>query len=247
MVLDTLYYSCSMTVAILLIQTPDEKKGYPNQHLWLFYLNQTDGIYRVFAFVPDSWTRGNSRRYMSTASSAATSNPSVSNVKSISKKERERERKEEFFFFSLLQILKRTDNSKRQIRPIQQRRLLLPADHVVAHVEQLETAGRSAHKRHGPECQPGELGRARRGSLRSQPGDEICRQRELDEALDVQEDFEPRPGRRSRGGEERVAGGGDVEAAQGDEEVEGRRGGLVEGFGVEGDEVESCKSWGKIV
>lgn len=134
----------------------------------------------------------------------------------------------------------RTDNSKRQIRPVQQRRLLLRAHHVVAHVEQLKTARRSAHKRHRPKRQPGQLGRSRRGSSRSQLGDEICRQRELDEALDVEEDFEPRlVGRRV--GEERVAGGGDVEAAEREEEVEGGGGGLVERFGVEGDEVESCE------
>lgn len=48
-------------------------------------------------------------------------------------------------------------------------------------------------------------------------------------------------------GEERVAGGRDVEVAEGEEEVEGGGGGLVEGFGVEGDEVESCEVGGGIV
>lgn len=38
--------------------------------------------------------------------------------------------------------------------------------------------------------------------------------------------------------EERVRGEGDVEGAEGDEEVEGGGGGLPEGFGVEGDEVK---------
>lgn len=67
--------------------------------------------------------------------------------------------------------------------------------------------------------------------------DEIRCQRELDEALDVQEDLEP--GLVRVVGEEGVAGGRDVEFAQREEEVQGSRGRLIEGFGVEGDEVES--------
>lgn len=40
-------------------------------------------------------------------------------------------------------------------------------------------------------------------------------------------------------GEEGVAGEGDVRAAEGDEEVQGSGGGLPEGIGIEGNEVES--------
>jgi hypothetical protein len=40
-------------------------------------------------------------------------------------------------------------------------------------------------------------------------------------------------------GEEGVAGGRDVEFAEGEEEVQGSRGRLVERFGVEGNEIES--------
>lgn len=42
-------------------------------------------------------------------------------------------------------------------------------------------------------------------------------------------------------GEEGVAGGGDVELAEGQEEVQGGGGGLVERFWVEGDEIESWR------
>lgn len=59
----------------------------------------------------------------------------------------------------------------------------------------------------------------------------------MDEAFDKEEDVEPRLMRFM--GEEGIAGGGDVKGAEREEEVEWGGGGLVEGLGVEGDEIES--------
>lgn len=129
-----------------------------------------------------------------------------------------------------------TNNSKREICPIQQRRLLVLAHHIGAHMKQFETARRSPHKRNRSKRQPGQFSRSRRASFRSQLRDEIRCQRELDETLDVEEDLEP--GLVRVVGEEGVAGGGDVEFAQREEEMQGSRGGLIERFGVKGDEVE---------
>lgn len=132
---------------------------------------------------------------------------------------------------------KLTDNSKREICPIQQRRLLILAHHVIAHMKQFETARRSAHKRDRSKRQSSQFSRSRRASVRSQLRNEIRCQWELDEALDVEEDLEP--WLVGVVGEEGVAGGRDVEFAEGEEEVQGSRGRLVERFGVEGDEIES--------
>jgi hypothetical protein len=67
--------------------------------------------------------------------------------------------------------------------------------------------------------------------------DKICGEGELNETLDVEKDFEPRLVRLV--GEEGIAGGRDVPGAEGDEEVEGGRGGLVELLRIEGDEINS--------
>lgn len=130
-----------------------------------------------------------------------------------------------------------TDDAKRHIRPIQQRRLLLGAHHVVAHVPQLKAARRSAHKRDRSKRQPGELCRPRRSLVGRKLVDEVRRERELDEALDDEEDFEPRLVGLVR--EEGISGGGDVELAEREEDVQRGGGRFHEGFGVEGDEVES--------
>lgn len=66
--------------------------------------------------------------------------------------------------------------------------------------------------------------------------DEIRREGQLHETLDVEKDVEP--GLVRFLGEERVAGGRDVPGAQGEEEVQRGGGGFVEGLRVECDEIE---------
>ena len=96
------------------------------------------------------------------------------------------------------------------------------------------------HRSHGREARKHQTRKLRasrrppRGAC--ELGNEVHGQRELGEGLDVHEGLEP--GVVVVVGEEGVCGEGDVGGAEGEEEVEGGGGGLVEGFGVEGDEVE---------
>lgn len=113
--------------------------------------------------------------------------------------------------------MKLTNDSKRQIRPIQQRPLLILTHHILTHMQQLEATRRSAHKGNRPKRQPSKLSRPRSRLARSQLIDEIRCERQLHEPFDVEKDVEP--GLVGFLGEERVAGGRDVPGAQGEEEV----------------------------
>jgi hypothetical protein len=73
---------------------------------------------------------------------------------------------------------------------------------------------------------------------------EVGAQGQLDETLD--EDAGLEPGLVGGLGEEGVARVGGVGGLEGDEEVEGRGGGVPEGFGVELDEVEGWRKGGGV-
>lgn len=135
-----------------------------------------------------------------------------------------------------------TNDCEREICKPKQRRLLLRRQLDEAHAPQLGATRNGAHKREARKHKGGELdkdgGAAPAG--RRQAPDEVDGEGELDEELDPEEGLEPGGvGRRGgRDAEEGVAGVADVQAPDGDEEVQRRGGPGVEELGVEGDEVK---------
>lgn len=139
--------------------------------------------YCVFDLTSDCWTRGSSRRNMSTANRAAY-NTTVSVSQQDSTAEEQQKKK-------IGERKKLTNHSKRQIRPVQQHPLLIRADHILAHMPQLGAARRGAHERDAAKRQTREFRLSRRRFVGCQLGDEVCCEGELDEGFDVEEDFEP--------------------------------------------------------
>lgn len=134
--------------------------------------------------------------------------------------------------------VKLTNDGKGQICAVDKRRLLGRVQDRSGRLGNVCAASNRAHACNGPKDEEDELDSRRSRLSRHEAVDNVHAHGQLHEALDPDEGFKPRLVAQ---GEQGVAGGGDVLVADGDEEVQRRRGCFPETLGVKVAQVKDCR------